>query len=82
MRTKTNLRFRAEQLTQKKLNRPFKIGHADIFIDVETFDLVELRAVRRVDFVTSISGAWCDHANRRRRGFHRPDLNSGSMRPQ
>ena len=52
---------------RKNSSVPFKIRDADIFIDVKSFDLVKLRAVRGIHFIAPISRAGSDDANRRRR---------------
>ena len=72
----------AEKFAQEKFQRAFQIRDADVLIDIEAFDLVKLRAVRRVDFIAPIGRARRDDANRRRRGFHRADLHGRSVRAQ
>ena len=82
MRTKTHRGVGAEKFAQKKFQRAFQVGDADFFIHVKSFDLVELRAVRGIDFIATISRARRDDADRRRRGFHRANLHGGSVRAQ
>ncbi len=74
MRTKLHLGSGTKEFPQEELERAFQIGDADVFIDIQSFDLMKLRAVRRVDFVATIGRARSNHANRRRRGLHRADL--------
>ena len=74
MRTKLDFGSGTEQFAHEKFERAFQIGDADVFIDIKAFDLMKLRAVGCVEFIAPIRGAGRNHANRRRRGFHRADL--------
>ena len=74
MRTKLHFGFGTKEFPQEEFELAFQIRDADVFIDIQPFDLMELCAVRRVDFVPPISGAWSNHAQRRRHRFHRADL--------
>src|ERR1700730_15627505 len=60
MRTETHGGIRAEKFVHEKFDGAFQVGDADVLIDVQTFDLMELRAVRRVYFIATISGAGRD----------------------
>jgi hypothetical protein len=66
MGAKTHRGVGPEKLAQKIFERPLEVGHAHPVVDVQTFDLVKLRAVGRVDFVATEGGAGRDHPNRRR----------------
>src|SRR5205085_8147406 len=79
MRPKLDGSVGAEKFAHEKFERPFQVSDADVLIDVKTFDLVKLRAMRRIDFVATVSRAWGDDANRRRRGLHRTNLNCGCV---
>ena len=79
---KTDLRIRTEKLAQKKFERAFEVSDADVFVDVKAFDLMELGAVSGIDFISPIRRTRSDNAYRRRRTFHRSNLNGGSVRPQ
>src|SRR6266576_3061909 len=80
MRTKPNRGLLPEKFVHEKLKRTFKIGDTHIFIHIEALDLMKLRTVGRVHFVAAICRSGGDYADRRRRRFHRPDLDSRSMR--
>src|SRR5437868_1937508 len=82
MRPKLDGGVGAEEFAHKKLERAFQVRHTDVLVDVETFDLMKLRAMGRVDFVAAVSRAWSDHADRRRPRLHRADLNGGGMRAE
>src|SRR5437867_10676318 len=79
MRTKLDGGIGAKQFAHEKLKRALQICDADVFIDIETFDLVKLRAVSRVDFLTAIGSAGRDHTNGRRRRLHCSNLHSRSV---
>src|SRR5205807_3924175 len=79
MWTELDLGFRAKQFVHEKLERAFQIRDADVFIDIKTFDLVKLRAMRCVHFVATVRRAGRNHANRWRCGLHRADLNGRRM---
>ena len=64
----------AEKLAQEKFQRSFQVGDAHVFIHIEAFDLVKLRAVRGVHFIAPIGRAGRNHADGRRRAFHGADL--------
>src|SRR5437899_2770605 len=55
VRTKPHSGIGAKKLTKEKLQSAFQVCDTDVFIDIETFDLMELRAVRRVDFIATHS---------------------------
>src|SRR5262249_62249035 len=57
VRTKLHFGSRTEKFAHEKLERAFQIRDADVFIDIKSFDLVELRTVRRVEFLVAISSA-------------------------
>src|SRR5260370_19214885 len=82
MRTKLHVSSRAEEFPHEEFERAFQICDTHIFIDVKTFDLVEMRTVRGADDVSAIRRAGCDHANWRRRRLHRANLYSGGVRSQ
>src|SRR5438874_2229844 len=65
MRTKLDGGIGAKQFAHEKLKRALQICDADVFIDIETFDLVKLRAVSRVHLIAAISGAGRDDPDRR-----------------
>ena len=67
MRAKAHGRIRSEKFPHEKFERAFQVCDAHIFVDVKTFDLVELRAMGGVHFVAAIGRTGCDHSNGRRR---------------
>src|SRR5260370_40286845 len=79
MRPKLDGGIGAEKFAHEKFERAFQVRDADVLIDVKTFDLMKLRAMRRVHFVATISRAGGNHANWRRRGLHRANLDGGSV---
>src|SRR5260370_12533536 len=62
MRTKPDRGLLPEKFVHEKLESAFKISHTDVFIDIETFDLMELRAVSGVEFIAPIRCARGNHA--------------------
>src|SRR5438067_13794479 len=81
MRTKLDGGIGAKQFAHEKLKRALQICDADVFIDIETFDLVNLRAVSRVHLIAAISGAGRDDPDRPRPGPHRANLYGGRAGP-
>ena len=55
---------------------------ADIFVDVQTFDLMEHWRVARVWRIIAVDLAGDNDANRRTHLFHGANLHWGSVRPQ
>src|SRR5947207_1457911 len=72
----------ADRFAHAKLMRVLHIGYADVLVNMKPFDLMKLRAVGRIDFITAIGRAGRDDANRRRRGLHRADLQRRSVGPE
>ena len=62
--TETNLTRLTEQLFDERLERPFQVGHRDVFIDDEPFDLQELVRMGRVVLIPTIHFPRADDANR------------------
>src|SRR5260370_42378761 len=62
MRTKPDRGLLPEKFVHEKLESAFKISHTHVFIDIETFDLMELRAVSGVEFIAPIRCARGNHA--------------------
>src|SRR5260370_40675410 len=79
MRPKLDGGIGAEKFAHEKFERAFQVRDADVLIDVKTFDLMKLPAMRRVHFVATISRAGGNHANWRPRGLHRANLHGGSV---
>src|SRR5947208_6934544 len=82
VRTKLHFRSRTEKFEHEKLEGAFQIGDAYVFIDIKSFDLVKLRAVRGVEFVATIRSPGSNHTNRRGRGLHRSNLHGRSVRSE
>src|SRR5882724_7712755 len=82
VRTKLHFGSRTEKFAHEKLESAFQIGNAYVFINIKSFDLVKLRAVRGVEFIATIGSTGSNHANRRGRGLHRSNLHGRSVRSQ
>ena len=83
MRTKTHRRIRSEQVHAGKIPAcPFRSATLTFSSTYKSFDLMKLRAVRRIHFIAPIRGARRDDANRRRRRFHRANLHGRSVRAE
>jgi hypothetical protein len=82
VRPETEPRIFAKELPEEELQRPFKVGNADPFIDVEAFHLRELRKVRGIDLVPPVRRPWSDDPDRRRSVFHGADLHRAGVRAQ
>ncbi len=63
------------------MQRPFQVGEADIFINDQTFHLMEHRGVGLIVVVT-IDAARRDNTDRRLLVFHGADLHAGGLRTQ
>src|SRR4029077_1006618 len=82
VRTKLHFGSRTEKFPHEKLKGAFQIGDAYVFINIKSFDLVKLRAVRGIEFIATIGSTGSNHTNRRGRGLHRSNLHGRSVRSQ
>jgi hypothetical protein len=55
MRAKARLHARAHQLAREVVDVALQVGQADLLVDVEPFDLVEVRRMRRVGRVAPVA---------------------------
>ena len=78
-RTESRVRTPGRKLRQEGVQRAFQVGHADAFVNVETFDLVKHRRVRGIERVRAVTAAGRDNPHRRLPGFHSPDLDRRSV---
>ena len=79
----TDLHILAKHFTRKRQEHALEIGHRDVLVDQEPFDLVEHRAVGRV-VVAAIHTARCDDLDRQLtvHFFHRMHLHARSLGAQ
>src|SRR6185436_9440847 len=80
--TEADLRLRAEELLQELVQRSFEVGHADVLVHVEPFDLVELKEVRRVHRLVPVHAPRADDSKGRLGNLHGADLDGGGVRPE
>src|SRR6266513_1820430 len=57
MRSKLHFGVGAKEFPHEKFELAFQIGDADVFIDIQSFDLMKLWAVRCIEFVAPIRRA-------------------------
>src|SRR5262249_11818017 len=82
MRSKLHLGCRTEKFAHEELKGTLQICDTYVFINIKSFDLVKLRAVRGIEFIATIGSAGSNHADRRRSRLHRPNLHGRSVRSQ
>ena len=82
VRTEADNRLLAVQLLRKHFQNALQIGHADAFVDDQTFDLMEQRGMGRIDVIAAEYTARCNDADRRLLVFHRADLNRRGLRAE
>ena len=74
--------FGAEDLPRELGQRAFQVGHGDVAVDGQPFDLMEHPLVRGVLRLVAVDATRHDDAHRRRRLLHHACLHRGGMRPQ
>ena len=57
MRAKLHFGFGTKEFPEEEFELALQIRDADVFIHIQSFDLMELCAVGRVDFIAPIRGA-------------------------
>src|SRR5439155_20955929 len=82
MRTKLHSGFGTKEFPQEEFELAFQVRDADVFVHIESFDLMKLCAMGRVDLVPAISRSRSNHPEWRQRGFHRADLHGCCVRSQ
>ena len=82
VRAETGLRVLAEQRGENVIEQRLQVAHRDVLVDVEAFELVEIRRVRGVGGVAAVNAARRDDADRRRALEHRADLHGRRVRAQ
>lgn len=69
----------AEHGAVEEFERTFEVGEADVFVNVEAFELVEDGKVGGVDFIATIGRAGGDDFDGRGLLFHGADLHGGGV---
>jgi hypothetical protein len=57
MRTKFHFGFGAKEFAHEKLELAFQIGDADVFINIQSFDLMKLWTMRCIELIAPIRRA-------------------------
>ena len=70
-----------EERAKEFLKRPFQVRHRDVFVDRQTFDLMEHRCVGLV-IVGTVHATGANNAQGRAFGFHRADLHGAGVGAQ
>src|SRR5438094_1906607 len=78
----TDAPFGTEQRTGEIFDRALQVGKADIVVDDEALDLIELRTVRGGRRITPVYGTGRDDANWRLVALHVPHLHWFGVGPQ
>ena len=73
--------FDFEKRAKEFLQRPFQVRHRDVFVDRQTFDLMEHRRVGLV-IVGTVDATGADDAQGRAFGLHRADLHGAGVGAQ
>ena len=81
VRTEPDLGVGREQLFEEEFDRAFEVGHGDVLVHVQSFDLMERRAVRGVGIIAAEDAARHHDADRRLLLEHRADLHRRGVRP-
>jgi len=79
VRAETDFGFVAEHGAVEVFEGAFEVGEADVFVDVEAFELVEDGEVGGVDFIATVGGAGGDDFNGWGLFLHGADLHGGGV---
>ena len=82
VRAETGLRIFAEERGEDVVEERLQVADGDVFIDVETLELVEVGGVRGVGGVAAIHAAGRDDADGRLALEHRADLHGRGVRAE
>ena len=71
-----------EERAGEIFDRALQVGEADVVVDDQALDLIELRTVRGIRGVAPVDGSGGDDADRGRVALHEPDLHRRGMGAQ